>query len=134
MCVGPGTFLWKGTDELPVSLSSFYWHSWKNPQKEEQANSYRAPTSCQHSIYIYISIYSSQLLAQQTIFAVKKLRLWGIENSPKLVRDRVCLIYLTSKNIHFTIQLLHWNSSFIPHAWEKRCQDNWSFPFRHRKS
>lgn len=56
MCVGPGTFLWKGTDELPVSLTllrmKLLLTQLENPQKEEQANSYRAPTSCQHRIYI----------------------------------------------------------------------------------
>ena len=55
MCVGPGTFLWKGTNELPVSLTllkiKLLLTQLENPQK---ANSYRAPTSCQHSIYIYL--------------------------------------------------------------------------------
>lgn len=68
MCVGPGTYLWKGTDEILVSLTllkiKLLLTQLENPQKEEQANSYRAPTSCQHSIYIYLFTLHNYLLSK----------------------------------------------------------------------
>lgn len=104
MCVGPVHFYGREpmSFQSPLTLLNIklLLTQLENPQK---ANSYRAPKVVS---IVYIFIYSSlnYLLSKLVLQKKQSLR---IENLPKLVRDRVCLIYLTSKNIHFTIQLVH---------------------------
>lgn len=92
MCVGPGTFLWKGNNEVPVCLTllriKFLLTELENPRKGKQA------TAMAHLLAVSTAFTSNPLFtttAQQPVFEMKKLRLRGVKNLLKLVRDRVCL-------------------------------------------
>ena len=94
MCVGPGTCLWKGNNEVPVPTSKNQVPIDRTGKSTERKTSQQLWSTYELSAQHLHLTHSSQLLAQQPVFEMKKLRLRGVKNLLQLVTDRVCLTSL----------------------------------------